>query len=73
MYGHTDVHDEQHSGRASVLTETFAKVEQEMLEDRRVTVRSLCKWIPEVSKSGGRVLREGYMKNTTAHAKVHRL
>ena len=53
MYGCTDVHDEQRSGRPSVLTETIAKVEQEqeMLEDRHVTVHELCERIPEVSKS----------------------
>ena len=51
MYGRTDVHDEQRSGWPSVLAETIAKVEQEMLEDRHVTVRKLCKWNPEMSKS----------------------
>ena len=52
MYGHIDIHDEQRSGRQSVLPETIANVEQEqeMLEDRHVTVRELCVWIPEVSK-----------------------
>ena len=53
MYGSTDVHDEQRSGWPSVSVEPIAKVEQEqeMLEDRHVTVRELCKRIPEVSKS----------------------
>ena len=36
----TDVHDEQLSGRPSVLA-----------KDRCVTVDELCEWIPEVSKS----------------------
>lgn len=49
--GRTDVHDEQRSGRPSVSAETIAKVEQAMLDDRRVTVRELCERIPEVSKS----------------------
>ena len=31
MYGRTDVHDEQCSGQPSVLAETIAKMEQEML------------------------------------------
>ena len=52
MYKITDVHDEQHS----VLADTVAKVEQEMVEDRCVTVCELCERIPEVSKSGKRVL-----------------
>ena len=56
MYGSTDVHDEQCSGRPSVLAETIAKVEQEMLEYRRVTVRELCVWIPEPVQQDRRVL-----------------
>ena len=53
MYGCTDVHDEQRSGWPSVSVEPIAKEqqEQEMLEDRHVTVRELCERIPEVSKS----------------------
>ena len=51
MYGHTDIYDEQCSGQPSVSAETIAKVEQEMSEDRHVTVCELCKRIPEVSKS----------------------
>lgn len=49
--GRTDVHDEQRSGRPSVSDETIAKVEAEMLKDRRVTVRELCEMIPDVSKT----------------------
>ena len=56
MYGHTDVHDEQRSGRPSVLAKTIAKAKQEMLEDRHVPVRELCEWIPEPAQHGGRVL-----------------
>ena len=53
MYGCTDVHDEQHSGQLSISSKTIAKVEQEqeMLEDRCVIIRKLCKRIPEASKS----------------------
>ena len=51
MYGRTDVHDERRSGRPSVSAETIAQVEQEMLEDRRATVRELCERIPDVSKT----------------------
>ena len=45
--------DVERSGQPSVSAKTIAKVEQEqeMLEDRRVTVHELCEWIPEVSKS----------------------
>ena len=53
MYGCTDIYNEQHSGRSSVLAETIAKVEQEqeMLEDWHMTVHEVCEQIPEVSKS----------------------
>ena len=47
MYGRTDIHNEQHSGRPLVSAKTIAKVEQEMLEDQRVTIRELCELIPE--------------------------
>ena len=47
MYGRTDVHNKQRSGRPSVLAETIAKVEQEMSEDQCVTVCELCEQIPE--------------------------
>jgi transposase len=46
-YGHIDVHDEQCSGRPSVLDKTIAKVEETMLKDRRVTVWELCEMIPD--------------------------
>jgi transposase len=49
--GRTNVHDEQRSGRPSVSDETIAKVEETMLKDRRVTIRELCKMIPDVSKT----------------------
>jgi transposase len=49
--GHTDVQDEQRSGRPSVSDETLAKVEETMLKDRRMTVRELCEMIPDVSKT----------------------
>ena len=65
MYGHTDVHDEQHSGRPSVSAKTITKMEQEqeMPEDQHVRVRNLCERIPEVSKSTiGNVAGEFYDK-----------
>ena len=53
MYRRTNVHDEQHSGQPSVSAKTIAKVEkeQEIPEDRHMTVRKLCERIPEVSMS----------------------
>ena len=39
MYGCTDVHDEQRSGRPSVSAKTIANVEKEMLEDRAIQNR----------------------------------
>ena len=74
MYGRTDVHDELRCGLPSVSAKIIAKVEQEMLEDRRVTVCELCKWIPEVSKSTSEWQESSMIrvtKNVTAHAKVH--
>ena len=64
MYGCTDVHDEQRSGRPSVSAKTIAKVEQEqeMLEDECVTVRELYEWIPEVKSTIGNVVGEFYDK-----------
>jgi len=47
--GRTNVHDEPRAGRPSISDETVAKVEQLMLEDRRITVRELCDIIPDVS------------------------
>ena len=67
-YSCTDVHDEQHSGRPSILAETITKVEQEqeMLENRHVTVRELCILSPDVSKSTiGNVVGELYDKGYT--------
>ena len=65
MYGDTDIHDEQCSGQSLVSAEIIAKVEleQEMLENRRVTVRELCESISEISKSTiGNVAEEFYDK-----------
>ena len=65
MYGPTDVHDEQCSGRPLVSDETNVEVEQEqeMLEDLHVRVRGVCKWIPEVRTSMiGNVAGELYDK-----------
>ena len=52
----TDVHDEQHSGQPSVSAKKTAKVEQEMPEDRHVTICELCEWICEPTQRGRRVL-----------------
>lgn len=49
--GRTDVHDAKHSGRPSVFDETIAKVENTMLQDRRVTVRELNEMMLDVSKT----------------------
>ena len=65
-------HDEQRSGWLSVSAETIAKVEQEMLKNRCVTVCELCEWIPQPVQHGRRVLWQGYTKSATVHAKVHR-
>ena len=65
MYGRTDFQDKQRFGRPLVLAETIAKVEQEqeMFEDRHVTVHELCERIPEVSKSAiGNVSGDFYDK-----------
>ena len=56
MYGRTDVHDEQRSGRRSVSVETIVKVKQEMLEILRMTIPELCERIPEPAHRGGRIL-----------------
>ena len=69
MYCHTDVHDEQRSGRPSVSTGTIAKVQQEMLEYRHVTVHKLCERIPEVSKSTCAAWQESSM--TRVYEKCH--
>ncbi|PSN52119.1 hypothetical protein C0J52_04312 [Blattella germanica] len=47
----TDIYDEQHSRRPSILDETFAKVEEAVLKDQRVAVRELTKMIPDISKT----------------------
>ena len=72
MYGCTDIHDEHCSGWPLVSIETIAKVEQEMLENRSVSVHELCEQIPEPAQLGRRFLWQGCMKNATAYAKVHR-
>lgn len=49
--GRTEIHDEQRSGRPSISDETVAKVEENMREDRRITLDALCILVPEVSRS----------------------
>jgi hypothetical protein len=48
----TDVHDEQRSGRPSLIShEIHQEIEEEIRAKRRVTVRELHHIIPEVSKT----------------------
>ena len=60
MYRCIDIHDEQHSVQPSVSVETIAKVEQEMLKDRHLTVRELCKQKNEVKHYLRNVVGEFY-------------
>jgi len=48
--GRTDVHDEQRSGRPSLISyDLLHEIEGEICADRRVTIRALHHIIPEVS------------------------
>lgn len=47
--GHIEIHNKERSGRLSISDETFAKVEEIMHEDRRITVDVLCILVPEAS------------------------
>ncbi|XP_039602163.1 histone-lysine N-methyltransferase SETMAR-like [Polypterus senegalus] len=49
--GRTEIHNEQRSGRPSISDETVTKVEENMCEDRRITLDALCILAPEVSRS----------------------
>jgi iron-sulfur cluster repair protein YtfE (RIC family) len=50
--GRTDVHDEQRTGRPSLINaDLVQKVEENIHADRRVTINELHEMIPEVSKS----------------------
>ena len=50
--GRTDVHDEQRSGRPSLISDDLLqKIEGELRANRRVTMRELHHIIPEVSKT----------------------
>lgn len=50
--GRTNVHDEERSGRASVITEDLVqKVDERVKEDRRFTISSLSDEFPRVSRS----------------------
>ena len=49
--GHTEIHDEERSGRPSISDEIVAKVEQIMRQDRRINLDDLCILVPEVSRS----------------------
>ena len=50
--GETDVHDEQRSGRPSLISDNFLQeIEGEIRANRRVTIREFHHIIPEVSKT----------------------
>jgi len=50
--GRTDVHDEQRSGRPSLISDDFLQeIEVDIRANRRVTIRQLHHIIPEVSKT----------------------
>ena len=50
--GRTDVHDEQRSGRPSLISyDLLQETEGEICANRRVTIRELHRIIPEVSKT----------------------
>ena len=50
--GRTDVHDEQRSGRSSLISDDLPQeIEGEIRTNRRVTIRELHHVIPEVSKT----------------------
>ena len=50
--GRTDVHDEQRSGRPSLISDDLLQeIEGEIRANRRVTIRELHHIIPEVSKT----------------------
>ena len=50
--GRTDVHEEQRSGRPSLISDDLLQeIEGEMCTNRRVTIRELHHIIPEVSKT----------------------
>ena len=50
--GRTDVHDEQMSGRPSLISDDLLQeTEEEIRANRRVTIRELHHLIPEVSKT----------------------
>jgi len=50
--GRTDVHDEQRSGRPSLISENLLqKIEGEIRANRRVTIRQMHHIIPKVSKT----------------------
>ena len=77
MYRCIDIHDEQRCGQPLVSAETIAKVEQEMLEDRRVIVWW---WVDQwqgakqgralPAQCGRRVLWQGYMKKCHSACKI---
>jgi transposase len=49
--GRTDVHDEQRSGRPSLISDDLQETDGEIRANRRVTIKELHHIIPEVSKT----------------------
>ncbi|GBM37056.1 hypothetical protein AVEN_228075-1 [Araneus ventricosus] len=51
-YGHTNVHDEERSGRPSVITEDLVqKVDRKVRKNKRFTILSFSNEFPQVSRS----------------------
>ncbi|KAG5320383.1 GVQW3 protein, partial [Pseudoatta argentina] len=50
--GRTSVHDDQRSGRPSILTDDIVeKIENALRDDRRLTVNELSAMFPQISRS----------------------
>ena len=49
--GRTDVHNEQMSGRPSLISDDLQEIEGDIRANRRVTIRELHHIVPEVSKT----------------------
>ena len=67
--GRTDVHDEQRSGRSSLISyDLFQEIEGEIRANRPMTIRELHHIIPEVSKT---IIHEAVMENLGYKNCVH--
>ncbi|KAG5321301.1 SETMR methyltransferase, partial [Pseudoatta argentina] len=49
--GRTSVHDDQRSGRPSILTDDIVEIENALRDDRRLTVDELSAMFPQISRS----------------------